>query len=1229
MKKLQFVLLIYFFVSYVNIVSSQTQYTPYDDIPGITKSYKPVYNKNYPDWAKKLYIYPVNFLEICQEFDTYRKKNKDEKNSIIRYFKIWRKYVAPYVNSKGEIKIPDLNEIHQRLYNSQKNSSSIVKSSANNTRWSLLGPVATYGTAELCCDMVPWQVNISSFDVSESDKNIIYCGTETGFVNKTEDNGKTWNQVGINYPFGSTVNTIAINRNNSDTVYVAAGLQVHKTCDGGTSWEPMLEPSELFDADRLKIDRSNQNKIIAATRSGIFISFDAGRNWIKKWDHRTFDLEFCPDSTNIIYGITKDVNNYFQLVVSNDGGENFFIQNEFPKHYQDQEGALLAVTNSNPDILFATLLSKEGDESVPFILKGTSSNGIFTWEEIKKGEYGSVGGLAGFTNGQGYFDLVLEVSPNDENIVFWGTCSLWKSIDGGISFTKVGGYGGDFNIHPDIQDMQILNNGDMWVSTDGGMNYSTDYFSNINNYKVRIIGLVGSDFWGFDQGWNEDIVVGGRYHNGNTAIADFYEDKALRLGGGESATGWILKGKSRHAAFNDIYDGNGIILPKTYDKPIEGTFIFSKYPNMDEYGGLRGNLLHHTLYYNWLYLGEGNGFWRSKDIGTTFELLHTFPDHVGHMQISYSDPNVIYADVRNHGIYKTTDGGLTWIHKSSLTSNYVDEYWTGRLTLEISPYDPNRIYAVLQNGAWSKDIGKVFLSDDGGDSWTDWTGCINGHLKNVVIQPTCSGEDLVYLFTSSRNSTVAKAFYRYASSNEWIEYGDDYPAGMDVKYALPFFRDGKIRVAGNCGVWEAEMFEPDFCPIIMPWVDKKSPRSSDTLFFNDHSMLNHRGVTWKWEFSPEPLFVSDNTIRNPKVVFGTVDTFDVNLTVYKNGEFFSKTVHDMINVLPDPSLSDCCNPAIIPVSEWRLLYADSEQPGKDSIQAAFDGDISTFWHTEWWPQTPSHPHEIQIDMGQEYNIAEFTYVAWQDNSNGRIKDYELYISMDTVDWGEPVSVGTFVNSRTPQTIYLNNNISGRYFRLVALSEVNGNPYTTIAELSVKGCFAEIEPSIECGSEIVLSPNSDEGSYRVEGVELDPSVGESCVGGNIINDYNGSNSLNGAEFEAGNHQVLWTVTNREGLSNICTQNITVNVPTSVDNTKLSKNIEAFPNPTNNIININFPYIEIQRYKIFSSEGELINETELQGLQDKIQINLNHMVSGLYIIELIDSNGIKFKVKTIKN
>jgi hypothetical protein len=655
-------------------------------------------------------------------------------------------------------------------------------------------------------------------------------------------------------------------------------------------------------------------------------------------------------------------------------------------------------------------------------------------------------------NCQGYFDLVLDVSPLDENILLAGTCTLYKSTNGGTSFTAVGGYAGNFSIHPDIQDIKMQSNGETWVSTDGGMNLTTDNFTTSANYHVRINGLLGSDLWGFDQGWNEDIIVGGRYHNGNTAMADFYEPKALRMGGAESPTGWVLQGKSRHVAFNDL--GNGWILPQEAEGKPEGRFIFSKYPNMEEYGGRRGNLVFHPNYYGTIFLGEGTGFWKSTDMGVTYELLHNFPDNVRYLQISYSNPDVLYADVVGSGLYKSSDGGLTWTLKPSLTSPpNGNASWKGKLFFAISPYNEDHIYACLQNGTWSADIGKMFRSTDGGDSWEDYTGTLSEYMKCIVIQPTDQGTDLVYLFTNAANGQPARVYYRKEGMTDWSDFGMNYPAGMHVNLALPFFRDSKLRAGGNGSVWESPMAETEFTPIINPWIEKSFYNCmTDTLYFDDHSILNHEGASWHWEISPSPAYFSDPDTRNPKVVLGFPGTYDVSLTVTKNGVNYIKTVPGMVTTTTCPSIEDCNNPAELPKNEWSLLYVDSEETNYPGYAVmSFDGDPETIWHTRWSTGDDPYPHEIQVDLGRPFLVYNFTYLTRQDGENGRIKGYELYISEDNLEWGEPVKTGEFENTSAPQIIIFDEPVVGQYWRLVALSEVNGNPWASAAEFSLVGC----------------------------------------------------------------------------------------------------------------------------------------------------------------------------------
>ncbi|MCX6227481.1 MAG: discoidin domain-containing protein [Bacteroidia bacterium] len=1029
------------------LIQAQTQFTAYDDIPGVIKSYKPAYSDSFPEWAKMLYNTPINVDEIEKGFQNYMSAHPGEKSPVIRYYKIWRRAVESYILEDGSIQVPDLKEYQQNLLSAQKDAVRNFKTgSGDNSNWAFLGPRQTFWLNEsgsqqapLSC---PWQVNVYSFDVSVSNNSIIYVGTETGFVNKSIDNGLTWQLCGQGYPFGGAATAVAIHPGNSDLVYVSAGNQIHKTIDGGQNWTPMLVTSNLFGADRLIIDQSQPDKLVAAAGTGVYLSSDGGTSWTKKWTKASYDVEIKPDDPNVIYALAKNATGKFEVVISKDAGATFEVEATFPSGIAESSGGLLAVTPADPRLLFVVMLSAN---NTPYLYKGTVSSGIWTWTLLGTGQTDNFP----MNNGQGYFDLVLAVSPIDEDLIFAGTTTLFKSQNGGARFIAIGGYSGAFSIHPDIQDIKMLPSGKTWVSTDGGMTITDDNFTATSKYFARINGIVGSDMWGFDQGWNEDLIVGGRYHNGNTAIADFYHDKALRMGGAESPTGWVLQGRSRQVAFNDL--GSGWILPKEATGEPEGRFFFSKYPNMEEYGGRRSNLVAHPNYYGIIFLGEGNSIWRSSDMGVSFERIYTFPDKVLYLQISYSQPDILYADVVNRGLYKSEDGGYTWIAKTSLTkSPYGTAYWKGKLFFAISPYSGNTIYACLQNGTWSADIGKIFKSTDGGVTWTNWTGTVSETTKCLVIQPTQSGKDLVYLFTNSNNGKPAKVYFRIDGDADWTQYGNNYPASMHVNLALPFFRDSKLRVAGTGSVWESSLQEPAFTPIVTPWVERAHFNCMlDTLHFDDHSMLNHQGVTWNWSISPAPAFISDPNIRNPKVVLGTPGSYSVTLTITKDGQTYSRILPGMVDATTCPSVGDCTNPAEVSKTGW-LSNVDSQEPGAAGSMA-IDGDPNTIWHTRWSSNPNSYPHEFQVDMGSRYSVHKFIYLPWASGENGRIKKYELYISDDYEDYGLPVATGEWENTSAPQTVTLKNTKSGRYWRLVALSEVNGNIWASAAEFSIVGC----------------------------------------------------------------------------------------------------------------------------------------------------------------------------------
>lgn len=152
-------------------------------------------------------------------------------------------------------------------------------------------------------------------------------------------------------------------------------------------------------------------------------------------------------------------------------------------------------------------------------------------------------------------------------------------------------------------------------------------------------------------------------------------------------------------------------------------------------------------------------------------------------------------------------------------------------------------------------------------------------------------------------------------------------------------------------------------------------------------------------------------------------------------------------------LSEAAPPARISQEGWSVYYVSSEEVEHGKVGAlAIDGDTATEWHSEWVKTDPPtmHPHEIQIDLGKIYqNIQGFYYLPRQDDCwNGGIREYTLYISIDGSEWVEVVQ-GIFEKTKDEQFVEFSS-YAARYVSLVALSEVNGNMWATVAELNVWG-----------------------------------------------------------------------------------------------------------------------------------------------------------------------------------
>ncbi|HSW66751.1 MAG TPA: hypothetical protein VLI54_06460 [Bacillota bacterium] len=138
--------------------------------------------------------------------------------------------------------------------------------------------------------------------------------------------------------------------------------------------------------------------------------------------------------------------------------------------------------------------------------------------------------------------------------------------------------------------------------------------------------------------------------------------------------------------------------------------------------------------------------------------------------IDPASPDTMYISVEWKGVYKTTDGGKTWLYKSKGIRAYANKDDTSKPchseypVIRIDPFDHNHLVIAISGGGGgildattpNSQTGGVYQTFDGGEHWQLMiNNHMNRYVNDIAIDPVQKGT--VYYTTSSIPASWAGA----------------------------------------------------------------------------------------------------------------------------------------------------------------------------------------------------------------------------------------------------------------------------------------------------------------------------------------------------------------------------------------------------------------------------------------------------------------------------------------
>ena len=351
-------------------------------------------------------------------------------------------------------------------------------------------------------------VTIPSVMISQADGAAILAQLASGTANITIENVNTNLPVGVSLVPGIFHINDIVARNNGGTTEIYAAV-------GEAAFGPA--PGTLLGN---------------GTEYGLYRSTDGGTNWTKinlpttaaGNPHEPNDLEIS--SNNTIWLSTAQSASFGDgggIIFSSSDGNTFTQQRAIPNATRTE----MAISATDPNKIY--VLASENPVTIMRTLDGFAT--VATLALPDDADNGILPN--DFTRNQSFYNLMLEVDPTNDEIVYVGGIDTFRSTNGGTTWTQISKWSnnpglGALNVplvHADIHELIFdpSNPDKAMIGTDGGVFYAnslasasnstTAIFNSFNNYNTTQL------YWGaIGQSTATDQFLGGAQDNGSNYI---------------------------------------------------------------------------------------------------------------------------------------------------------------------------------------------------------------------------------------------------------------------------------------------------------------------------------------------------------------------------------------------------------------------------------------------------------------------------------------------------------------------------------------------------------------------------------------------------------------------------------------------------------------------------------------------------------------------------------------